>query len=68
MMNNQNFMEWIYKKLWTPLNPGFYSYLVAVETVNCFTRQSAMESSVVYSLPNHAFTPTLVSTGWNDQL
>ena len=31
---------------------------MAVETVDCFTRQSAMESSVVSSLPDHAFTPT----------
>ena len=41
---------------------------MAVETVACFTRQSAMESSVVSSLPDRAFTPTLASTVWNDQL
>ena len=47
---------------------GIIPYLVAVETVNCFTRRSTMESSVVSSLPDHAFTPTLESMGWNDQL
>ena len=36
--------------------------------VACFTRQSAMESSVVSSLPDSAFTPTLASTGWSNQL
>ena len=30
--------------------------------------KSTMESSVVFSLPDSAFTPTLASTGWNDQL
>ena len=30
----------------------------AVETFACFTRQSAMESSVVSSLPDYTFTPT----------
>ena len=70
------FFLW-YRMFWPPMRTlplghpwirGFIPYLVAVETVNCFTRQSAMESSVVSSLPDHAFTPTLASTGWNDQL
>ena len=41
---------------------------MAVETVSCFTRQTAMESSVVSSLPDRAFTLTPASTGWSNQL
>ena len=60
------FFLW-YRIFWPPMRTlplghpwirGFIPYLVAVETVACFTRQSAMESSVVSSLPDRAFTPT----------
>ena len=63
---NSSFFLW-YRMFWPPMRTlplghpwirGFIPYLVAVETVACFTRQSAMESSVVSSLPDHAFTPT----------
>ena len=76
LLDSHYFFLW-YRMFWPPMRTlplghpwirGFIPYLVAVETVNCFTRQSAMESSVVSSLPDHAFTPTLESTGWNDQL
>ena len=40
---------------------GFIPYLVAVETVTCFTRRSTMESSVVSSLPDYTSIPTLAS-------
>ena len=39
----------------------FIPYLGAVETVTCFTRRSTMESSVVSSLPDYTFIPTLAS-------
>ena len=39
----------------------FIPYLVAVETVTCFTRRSTMESSVVSSLPDYTSIPTLAS-------
>ena len=45
-----------------------FHILWAVETFTCFTRQFIMESGVVSSLPDHAFTTTLESMGWNDQL
>ena len=57
-----------YAPPWTPLNPGVLFHIMVVDTFTCFTRQTAMESSVVSSLPDHAFTPTLASMGWNDQL
>merc|ERR1711965_194726 len=57
-----------YAPPWTPLNPGFCYISGGCRNNHLFARQSAMESSVVSSLPDHAFTPTLESMGWNDQL
>ena len=50
------------------LESGVLFHIMVVETVICFTRRSTMESSVVSSLPDCAFTPTLESTGWSNQL
>ena len=66
-----------YRMFWPPMRTlplghpwirGFIPYLMAIETFTCFTRESSMESSVVSSLPDYTFTPTLESMGWNDQL
>ena len=40
------------------LESGVLFHIMVVETVTCFTRRSTMESSVVSSLPDRAFTPT----------
>ena len=50
------------------LESGVLFHIMVVETFTCFTRRSTMESSVVSSLPDCAFTPTLASTGWSNQL
>ena len=50
------------------LESGVLFHIMVVETFTCFTRRSTMESGVVSSLPDRAFTPTLESTGWSNQL
>ena len=39
------------------LESGVLFHIMVVETFTCFTRRSTMESSVVSSLPDHAFIP-----------
>ena len=49
-----------YAPPWTPLNPGFYSIIFPglPKHLLVLYDKSAMESSAVSSLPDHAFTPT----------